>query len=549
MARLRLIQFRAKIQRLPLFRLALLLILIGALGLSWLADGYFNRGVASGANLTPIPNTDVNPLGVNTLMNDDDPATIDRTLDMVAAGGFTYVRQMFPWYAIEPVKDQFQWAQWDRIVAAADARHLELIVRLDKPPRWARAGQPNVDQVPDGPPNDDADYARFVAAVVSRYRGKIHYIQIWNEPNLAGEWGGLPIDPARFARLLETAYRAAKQADPAITVLLPGLAPTDAKGPDNLSDLTYLQDLYAAGAKNSFDIVSAMVYGYGYSPGDRRVSFDRDNFSRPIQTHEIMVRNGDGAKPVWAAEYGWVSLPKDWQGQPSPWGKPVSLKTQAEYLEQGYLRAQKEWPWMGVMCVWDFRWPYDPSLPDQAGNPTRGFSLVNYDFTPNPAYTVLSQARSLLDRAYTGAYRADTRLIQHDDGWALAGTRLTAARDGATLRIPFSGTRLDLLTSGDGGFAVTLDGQARPAVPAGGRVTVAKGLSDGPHLLQLTARAGVPALDGFVVARRPLSAWIFPYVYGALGVLILLDLLGLARVLRRARRRRALPVGQALAEH
>ena len=178
MARLRLIQFRAKIQRLPLFRLALLLVLIGALGLSWLADGYFNRGVASGANLTPIPNTDVNPLGVNTLMNDDDPATIDRTLDMVAAGGFTYVRQMFPWYAIEPVKDQFQWAQWDRIVAAADARHLELIVRLDKPPRWARAGQPNVDQVPDGPPNDDADYARFVAAVVSRYRGKIHYIQI-----------------------------------------------------------------------------------------------------------------------------------------------------------------------------------------------------------------------------------------------------------------------------------------------------------------------------------------------------------------------------------
>lgn len=204
---------------------------------------------------------------------------------------------------------------------------------------------------------------------------------------------------------------------------------------------------------------------------------------------------------------------------------------------------------MGVMCVWDFRWPYDPSAPDQAGNPTRGFSLVNYDFTPNPAYTVLSQARSLLDRAYTGAYHADTRLIQHDDGWTLAGTRLTAGRDGATLRIPFSGTRLDLLTAGGGRFAVTLDGKARPAIQAGGRVTVARGLSDGQHLLVLTARDGAPALDGFVVVRRPLSAWIFPYIYGALGLLILLDLLGLARVLRRARRHRALPIGQALAEH
>ena len=71
--------------------------------------------------------------------------------------------------------------------------------------------------------------------------GRIHYIQIWNEPNLQGEWGGQPIDPAKFTDLLKAAYTAAKAADPTMTVLMPGLAPTDQTGPTNLSDLLFLQ--------------------------------------------------------------------------------------------------------------------------------------------------------------------------------------------------------------------------------------------------------------------------------------------------------------------
>ena len=529
--------------------------LLAALGATAYAEPYFTRGVDPGTDLRPIPDTDVNPLGVNTFLNEEaDPAKVERTLDMVAAGGFTFVRQMFAWYEIEPERNSYfdsrhnvsAWAKYDRIVDLATERHLEIIARIDKAPRWAREGQPNLDRFPTGPPNDDADYANFVAAVVNRYRGRIHYIQILNEPNLEGEWGGQKIDPARFTRLLKVAYTAAKQVDPNIVVLMPGLAPTDQTGPTNLSDLLFLQGMYDAGAKDYFDIASAMVYGYGYSPYDRRVKWARNNFSRVIQTRDIMVRNGDAGKPVWASEYGWVALPQDWTGEPSPWGKPVTPEQQAQYLYEGYLRAQQEWPWMGVMCVWNFQWIEPPDAPDQIKNPTRGFSVVNYDFTPQPAYTLLSRAREVLDRAYTGAYPAGSRLIQHDDSWALrdsgSSAHLVPERAGATLRIPFSGSRLELLISGSGtDFTVSIDGH-RAGVQTGSESTVAgragpavralvvDGLHDGPHLTEVTAISSgnsSSALEGIVVSRHPAVLWIYPWIQGALIAMIVLNLVSL----------------------
>jgi hypothetical protein len=530
--------------------------LTGALFATHVADGYFNRGVASGADAHPIPYTDVNPLAVNTFLDQEaDPANVQRTLEMIKAGGYGYIRQMFPWYEIEPErgshydnKNQVDaWAKFDRIVNIADSLNLEIIARLDKPPAWARVNQPNHETFPDGPPDNNADYANYVSAVVTRYKGKIHYIQIWNEPNLQGEWGGQPIDPAKFTTLLKAAYTAAKAADPSIVVLMPGLAPTDQTGPTNLSDLLFLQGMYDAGAKDYFDVASVMVYGYGYSPYDRRVEFARDNFSRPIQTREIMVKNGDADKPVWASEYGWVSLPRDWAGDPSPWGNPVSLEKQAKYLYQGYLRAQQEWPWMGVMAVWNFRTVQPPTDPNQAGNPTRGFSIVNYDFSPTPAFALLQQAAPKLDRAYTGAYTAASPRIEQNGNWALNGSgasvTLMPQQDGAQATINFSGTRLDLeLSGGSSGLRVAIDGGNARTVKAGSgettRVTIADGLSDGPHQALITATAAgaqSTTLAGFVVVRRTINSWIYPWIYATLALLLLLNLASLVWAILRNR--------------
>jgi len=523
--------------------------LVAAVPASILAQRIAARGIETGEDNDPIPLTDVNPLGVNTFLQAEaDPAKVERMLDLIAAAGFTYIRQPFFWYEIEPEPGVFwdakwgvsTWEKYDRIVQLAHARGLEIIARLDKPPRWAREGQPYLDECPDGPPTRYEDYARFVAAVVARYRGQIKYIQIWNEPNLRNEWGCQPIDPAAFTRLLALAYRAAKEADPDVLVLMPGLAPTDQTGPENLSDLLFLEGMYRAGAAPYFDIASAMVYGYGYPPGDRRIEFARNNFSRVVQTREIMVRYGDAHKPLWVSEYNWVAFPSDWRGQPSVWGKPVSLEEQARYLYEGYLRAQREWPWMGVLCVWYFRWWLPPDDPENWADPTRGFAIVEWDFTPRPAYVVLAQARPVLDRAWTGAYPATSRYWLTDTNWTLRdtadGIALVPTAPEAALRFPFGGPRLDLTLLPGTRLSVRIDDGAPRRIEANGsapvRLTVATGLSDGPHTLTVVALEARGGILQAQVVRRPFLLDALPVVLSLLALALAGNLASLAWTLR-----------------
>lgn len=523
--------------------------LVVAIPASVLAHRMVTRGIETGEQGNPIPLTDVNPLGVNTFLQaEPDPAKGERMLDMIAAAGFTYIRQPFFWYEIEPEPGVFwdakwgmsTWEKYDRIVRLARERGLEIIARLDKPPRWARAGQPHLDECPDGPPTRYEDYARFVATVVARYRGQIKYVQIWNEPNLRNEWGCQPIDPAAFTRLLALAYRAAKEADPNVLVLMPGLAPTDQTGPENLSDLLFLEGMYRAGAAPYFDIASAMVYGYGYPPADRRVDFTRNNFSRVIQTREIMERYGDGDKPLWVAEYNWVAFPPDWQGLPSVWGRPVSLAEQARYLYEGYLRAQREWPWMGVLCVWYFRWWLPPDDPDNWADPTRGFAIVEWDLTPRPAYDWLARARPVLDRAWTGIYPASSRYWSTDANWTLQdtpdGTALVPTAPMARLRFPFGGPRLDLTLLPGTRLTVQVDDAAPRRIEASGptpvRLTVAEGLSDRPHTLTIVAEDARGGILQAHVIRRPFILDLLPLVLGLLTLTLVANVASLAWTLR-----------------
>src|SRR5207237_6160545 len=115
-----------------------------------------------------------------------------------------------------------------------------------------------------------------------------------------------------------------------------------------------------------------------------------------------------------------------------------------------YLRAQEEWPWMGVMAIWAFRFPLPPDDPSQATNPTRGFAIVEHDFTPRPAFSALARAAPFIRRAHTGSYA-----LTPDQQSAIS------APDGLTLHIV--GSRLDIVTRGAGSLLVRVDGDtSRP---------------------------------------------------------------------------------------
>ncbi len=98
---------------------------------------------------------------------------------------------------------------------------IDLVVRIDHQPEWTGGGFPT-----NGPPDNMQDLNDFLSAMATRYKGRIRAYEIWNEPNLAREWGGKLPDPGQYAKMLKGAYSAIKTVDPDAMVMSAGLSPT-----------------------------------------------------------------------------------------------------------------------------------------------------------------------------------------------------------------------------------------------------------------------------------------------------------------------------------
>jgi hypothetical protein len=262
---------------------------------------------------------------------------------------------------------------------------MELIVRVSTPPSWTRAKGDEVGTF--APPDNYEDFGDFVYELVNRYKGRIKYYQLWNEPNIYPEWGAYPISPEDYTRLLKVGATRAREANPNAVIIAGALASTielapDAAPPGNaLNDLIYLQRMYDAGAAPYFDIMAMQAYGLWSGPTDRRMHPRVMNFGRPQFIRDLMVKNGDATKPIWISEMGWNTVPEDAPDQ--RFGR-VTPEQQARYTGLAYERAQTEWPWAGVVNTWYFKRATDDWL--QAKRPEAYFRLADPDFKIQPVY-------------------------------------------------------------------------------------------------------------------------------------------------------------------
>ena len=311
-------------------------------------------------------------LGVHTRLTDEqDPQKIAQTLRLVREMGAAWDVEYFPWDYVQPVdRAHFDWTHSDAVVAAAAHEGLTLVARLDGVPAWARPPQTTWRYLD---PDHYADFAAFVAAFVTRYHDTVHYVILWNEPNLTSEWGMRPPDPPAYVALLKAGYAAAKRADPAVTVLMAGLAPTLVTDSQQMHDTEFLQRVYDAGGGTAFDMLAAHSYGYN-NPPDEPPSDDVHgmNFARAQVLHDVMARNGDGAKPVMITEGGWNDSPR--------WIWSVKPYQRIEYTIRAYEKARTEWPWCVAVNLWAFR------LPAPAYTYMDNYTFVTPDFIPKPIY-------------------------------------------------------------------------------------------------------------------------------------------------------------------
>jgi len=347
--------------------------------LRWLLPVLLASGLILTASLPP-PQIELGPqqtvvtinpkLGVHTRLTDEVEAIkIKLTLQMVREMGARWIVEYFPWAYLEPVAGIFDWAHADLVVDHANRQGLAVIARLGMVPGWARP--------PDSPSSylstdHYPDFGRFVSAFAAHFAGRVRHLIIWNEPNLALEWGFQPISPEDYSQLLALVYRQAKVANPGVQVLAGALAPALAEPGSEwgMDDLEYLRRMYAAGASASFDALAVHAYGWLY-PADDPPQPGVVNFRRVELLRQLMVEQGDSRKSIFITEGGWNDHPR--------WTRAVTPAERIRYTLQAYQLAQG-WDWCQAVALWAFRYPW------AAGSYLDYFTFVTPEFEPKPIY-------------------------------------------------------------------------------------------------------------------------------------------------------------------
>ncbi|MCS7061517.1 MAG: hypothetical protein RMN25_10180 [Anaerolineae bacterium] len=244
-----------------------------------------------------------------------------------------------------------------------------------------------------GEPAEIEQFARVVEGVAYKHRGVIQAYSIGNEVNLLREWGGQQPNPELYTRLLQIAYEKIKAVDPEAIVVSAGLAPTGGDGDGYIDDLRYARQMLNAGAGQFFDVYGFHPYGFAYppeqdpnAPGVNGLAFRRAEAHRAV-----LEQYGLGHKPMWATEFGWLLDPR-YEGRECSWPsldwQKVTPEQHGQYARRAFDYARANWPWMGVMFLWNYDFSLSPLYADGCEQ-MKWFSIVDLSGRPRPIVEVL----------------------------------------------------------------------------------------------------------------------------------------------------------------
>lgn len=283
-------------------------------------------------------------------------------LHWVRKAEFSHVKQFFAWKDIQP-HNQTEWLfeRSDEILTEAEEKEVGLVIRLGGIPDWVMRSRDHVSEdreVVDSPPSEEymSAWAEYCNRVAQRYAGRIAGYQIWNEPNLAREWGGGPVSASEYIELLKVCSEAIRKNDSQTIIISAGLAPTGTNDPDvAIADDVYLRQLYEGEFQQYIDVLGAHAVGYTapeFSPDFAETITDRGrwaSFRRIEDLRKIMIEEGDAHRQMAILEMGWTTDPRP-ESQMSWFA--VDELTQAEYLRRAFLYAEEHWrPWVGLITL------------------------------------------------------------------------------------------------------------------------------------------------------------------------------------------------------
>lgn len=307
-----------------------------------------------------------------------DEASLKKSVRLMKEAGISWVRIDFLWGDIEPQQGVFKFAKYDRIVEALTAEGINILGILHYSTDWASScGAWNC------PPKDNQLFVNYAINVASRYKDKVKFWEIWNEPDSGTYWK--PQDGLKsYCVLLKDVYYALKKIDPECVVLNGGLA----------EGIGSVNRLYDNGAKDFFDILNIHIFQSPLNPGAVYAVT-----SYPKIVHKIMKRNGDGNKKIWVTEIGCPGVKKGIKTSNWWMGANPDEAQQAEWVRQVYKGLLAD---TGIAKVF---WAFFRDCQGHWDNGVDYFGLIRWDYSKKPAFKAY---RHVVDEYKSGTLFSDT---------------------------------------------------------------------------------------------------------------------------------------------
>lgn len=184
------------------------------------------------------------PFGIGSCHTNNRSAEDNRRwIPQMEAIGLRYYRTAHTgWGEVEPEKGRFEWKALDAQLDYLTEHQMTFGGILIGTPAWNTLDKPG-----SLPVHNVSGWSSYVTATVRHCKSRIKRWEVWNEPP---NFTGRDQTPADYAKLVASAYDAAKAEDPDCLI---GLAAKSCH-------VNYLEQVIQAGAKDHFDYITLHPY-------------------------------------------------------------------------------------------------------------------------------------------------------------------------------------------------------------------------------------------------------------------------------------------------
>ncbi len=284
---------------------------------------------------------------------------LEKAVALMKEAGISWVRMDFVWGDIESSQGEFHFDKYDYIVDLLYKNNIGLLGILDYSADWASScGKWNCS------PKDNSLFINYASKIVERYKTKVRYWEVWNEPDSYVYWkdqDGL----VGYCQLLKDVYIALKKVDPVCKILNGGFANGNSS----------VNHLYDNGARDYFDILNIHIFQSPIIPNSIKAVNAQVRLA-----YKIMSRNGDANKELWITEIGCPGVKRGQRSNNWWMGKNPNERKQAVWLREVYTQLLK-YPYVKKVF-----WAFFRDCRKFWNNGTDFFGIIRSDFSKKPAF-------------------------------------------------------------------------------------------------------------------------------------------------------------------